>query len=165
MKNRAAVLRTGQGWLARGLGPVRAQAGVTPGGLLGLGGLEQLVVGGQAGAAGGGVPEVIADRPAADIQAAGAGVHQADGQFGILAAPAGEGFVVAVDLEEVVAPDGQVTAAYAAQVGTVAAGILPAVEPGVSPGGMDVRPGIRLEASSAGPGGKMPAATCPDAAL
>ena len=99
-----------------------AQAGVAPGGLLGLGGLEQLVVGGQVGAAGGGVPEVIADRPAADIQAAGAGVHQADGQLGILAAPAGEGFVVAVDLEEVVAPDGEVAAAYAAQVGAVAAG-------------------------------------------
>jgi hypothetical protein len=41
----------------------------------------------------------------------------------------------------------------------VAAGILPAVEPGVSPGGMDVRLGIRLEASSAGTGGKMPPST------
>jgi hypothetical protein len=68
------------------------------------------------------VPKMIADGPAADIQAAGAGVHQADGQLGILAAPASEGFVVAVDFEEVVAPDGEVAAAYAAQVGTVAAG-------------------------------------------
>ena len=41
----------------------------------------------------------------------------------------------------------------------VAAGILPAVEPGVSPGGMAVRVLIMLEASSVGPGGKMQPST------
>src|ERR1035438_6448435 len=107
---------------ALGFRQVGAQAGVAPSGRLRLGGFQQLVVGGEVGAAGGGVPEVIADGPAADIQAAGAGIHEADGQFGILPAPAGERFVVAVDLDEVVAPDGEVAAAYAAQVRTVAAG-------------------------------------------
>ena len=42
---------------------------------------------------------------------------------------------------------------------TVAAGILPAVELGVSPGGMDVRVVIVLEGSNAGPGGKLPPST------
>jgi hypothetical protein len=56
----------------------------------------------------------------------------------------------------------------------VAAGILPAVEPGVSPGGVDVRLFIVPDASNASPGGKMPPSTagrmpaatwerCPDA--
>ena len=48
----------------------------------------------------------------------------------------------------------------------VAAGILPAVEPGVSPSGIAVHLARMLQVSSAGPGGRMPAATrwrCPDA--
>ena len=41
----------------------------------------------------------------------------------------------------------------------VAAGILPAVEPGVPPAGTDVQKGERVENSSAEPGGKMPLST------
>ena len=41
-----------------------------------------------------------------------------------------------------------------------AAGILPAVEPGILPGGNAVRATCALEDSSGAPGGKMPAAVC-----
>jgi len=58
------------GWSALGFEQVGPQAGVAPGGLLRQGGFQQLVIGGQVGAAGWRMPEVIADCPATDIQTA-----------------------------------------------------------------------------------------------
>jgi hypothetical protein len=61
------------------------------------------------------MPKVITQCMAAQVQAAHAGIRQADGQFRIFATPADKRLVVAVNADKVVAPDGEIATANAAQ--------------------------------------------------
>jgi len=77
---------------------------------------QQFVVAGEFGAADGRMPEMKAQRPAAHVEPANPRIHQADGQLGILAPPAGKRFVVTIHVDKVVTPDGQIAAADAPQM-------------------------------------------------
>lgn len=77
---------------------------------------EQLVVVGQIGAARGWVPQVIAEGATSDVRALNAGVYQANGEFGVFATPANEGFIVAVYFQQIAPPDPKVAAANSMQI-------------------------------------------------
>src|ERR1019366_1754493 len=77
---------------------------------------QQAVVSSEVRATGGRVPEGKTKRATTQIPPLEAGVEQARGPFGILAAPAGKILVVAVDAHQVIAPDGQIAAADATQM-------------------------------------------------
>src|SRR5260221_475575 len=78
---------------------------------------QQFVIGIQRSPAGGGMPEVKTQSPAAHVDPLNTRVHQADGEFRVLTAPADECFVISIDLQKVLAPDAQITSADTAQIG------------------------------------------------
>src|ERR1700740_1444934 len=78
---------------------------------------EQLIVDRQVRAVGWRMPQGITKRPAPHIAPFDTRVHQQGCKFSVLAPPTGEALVVTVDAQQVRAPDAEIAAANASEIG------------------------------------------------
>jgi hypothetical protein len=77
---------------------------------------QQFVIDGNFVTAYGRVPEMVTQRPTAHIEPAHAGIHQAEGQFQIFAAPPDKRLIVTVHADEIGTPDCQIATAHTLKI-------------------------------------------------